>query len=200
MDVLKTMNYLLKITWFQFKIYLLSNYCLQRIARCGRIERLVWHRVHPQGNRTVVDRKDRCPKNNDTVIKETWMLKVKMAWRVTKERKESEQGVSFGREGEERVYKGDDVYRMFKNLAHGESTSGGRTEMSRQRHRIGNARCLQFNFGWNQIGGNQWELRSEMWIDPQCQNEAHCSSSRKYWKDTDSFWGGSEMIQVVLPF
>lgn len=74
------------------------------------------------------------------------MRKVKVAWRVTKERKR-ERTKSFGREGEERIYEGDDVYRACKNLANGESTSGGRTEMRRQRHRIGNARCLQFNFG-----------------------------------------------------
>lgn len=40
-------------------------------ARRGKIWRLVWHRVRYQGNRTVVDRKDRCLKDNDAEIKET---------------------------------------------------------------------------------------------------------------------------------
>lgn len=46
----------------------------------------------------------------------------------------------FGCEDEERIYKGPGILRMGKNLANWKSILGGRAEMLRQTHRIGNAR------------------------------------------------------------
>lgn len=91
------------------KIYLLSNYCLQTIVLDVAKEYGAYYNTDcSPRSRNTIDRKDRCPKDNNTVMeKSVQCWNWKWPGGSQKREKESEQELAFGDENEEKNLKGE---------------------------------------------------------------------------------------------